>query len=60
VVSYRPLLEGNPPVGGWVGSTSGLDAVEKRKVHDPARDSNPGHLAHSLVTILTEFLHADL
>jgi len=37
-----------------VGPTAGLDAVTKRKHPFPCREWNPGRLASSLVTILTE------
>jgi hypothetical protein len=32
----------------------GLDAMAKRKFPYTCRDTNPTHLAHSLVTVLTE------
>jgi hypothetical protein len=28
-------------IGGWVGPRAGLDAVVKRKIPSPCRDSNP-------------------
>jgi hypothetical protein len=34
-------------VEDWVGFRADLDAVEKRKVSLPYRESNPGCLAHS-------------
>jgi hypothetical protein len=37
-----------------VGLRSGLDAVAKRKYPRSCPESNPGHTAHSLVTILSE------
>jgi len=37
-----------------VGPRAGLDAVSKRRIPSPCRKSNPGRLAHNLVTILTE------
>jgi hypothetical protein len=37
-----------------VGPSAGLDAVVKRKNPCPCQESNPGHPAHSFVTILTE------
>jgi hypothetical protein len=33
---------------GWVGPRAGLDAVEKRKIFCPFRESNPGRPACSL------------
>jgi hypothetical protein len=33
------------PIGDWVGPGAGLDAVEKRKISCPCRESNPGHSA---------------
>jgi len=41
-------------MGGWVGLRGSLDAVAKRKNPCSCQESNPGHPAHSLVTILTE------
>jgi hypothetical protein len=43
-------------IGRWMGLTAGLDTVAKRKysLHCPCRESNPGSLAHTLVTILIE------
>jgi hypothetical protein len=38
----------------WVGPRAGLDAVAKRKISLPSRESNPGRPARRLVTILTE------
>jgi hypothetical protein len=40
--------------GGWMGSRAGLDAVEKRKISYPYRESNLGRPARSLVGIPTE------
>jgi hypothetical protein len=50
-VTPRPLYPGerNPGthwIGGWVGSKVGLDAVEKRKISYPCRESNPGRPSH--------------
>jgi hypothetical protein len=39
--------------GDWVSPRAGLDAVAKRK-NLAFRESNPGHPASSLVTILTD------
>jgi hypothetical protein len=43
-------------IGGLVDPRAVLDAVAKRKIshHCPCHESNPGHLARRLVTILTE------
>jgi hypothetical protein len=30
-------------IGGWVGSRAVLDAVSKRKIPSPRRDSNPNN-----------------
>jgi hypothetical protein len=38
----------------WVGLRAGTDAVEKRKDPCTCQESNPSHLAHSLITILME------
>jgi hypothetical protein len=40
--------------GGWVVPRTGLDAVAKRKIPFPYRESNLGHQVRSLVTILTK------
>jgi hypothetical protein len=45
-------------IGGWLGRRTGLNAVAKRKIPCPCRESNPGHPASSLVVILTE-LHME-
>jgi hypothetical protein len=34
-------------IGGWVGPRAVLDAVVKRKIPSPCRDSNPDHPARS-------------
>jgi hypothetical protein len=31
-------------IGGWMGPRAGLDAVVKRKIPRPSRESNPDHL----------------
>jgi hypothetical protein len=43
-------------IGGWVGTRTGLDMVVKKKNPCPCQESNPGHPAHSLVTILAELV----
>jgi len=40
--------------GNWVGPRAGPDAMVKRKILCPCRESNPGRPARSLVTVLTE------
>jgi hypothetical protein len=37
----------NPLIGDWVGPKAGLDAVEKRKISCPCRESDPGRPAVS-------------
>jgi hypothetical protein len=37
----RERVPGTHWVGGWVGPRAGLDAVVKRKIPSPYRDSNP-------------------
>jgi hypothetical protein len=41
-------------IEGWVGPRAGLDAVAKRKIPIPRRESNSYRPARSLVTIPTE------
>jgi hypothetical protein len=41
-------------IGGWVALRASLDAVVKRKILNPSRESNPGHLARGLIAIPTE------
>jgi hypothetical protein len=38
-------------IGGWVGPRASLDAVAKRKIPSPRRESNPNRPARSLVAI---------
>jgi len=38
----------------WVGPRDGLDAVVRRKIPNPCRESPPGRPARNLVSILTE------
>jgi hypothetical protein len=61
VVSFtlRPLYPGERDpgthcIGCWVGPRVGLDVVAKIKNPCPCPESNSGHLACSLFTILTE------
>jgi hypothetical protein len=35
-------------VGGWLGFRAGMDAMEKKKISCPCRESIPDHPAHSL------------
>jgi hypothetical protein len=41
-------------IGGWAGTRASLDAVTKRKIPDPCRESNPDRPDSSLVAIPTE------
>jgi hypothetical protein len=43
MVSFTPRERepGTHWIGGWVGPRAGLDAVVKRKIPSPCRDSNP-------------------
>jgi hypothetical protein len=43
-------------IGGWASPRAGLDAVMKRKIPSPHRESNSNLPARSLVTIPTELL----
>lgn len=43
----REKAPGNRGMGGRVGPKDGLDAVEKRKITLPYKESNPYRLAHS-------------
>jgi hypothetical protein len=40
-------VHGTHWIGGWVSPRAGLDAVEKRKISCPCRESNPGRPAHT-------------
>jgi hypothetical protein len=56
--------ESSVPIGQKAGWDSGMDAVAKRRILCPFRESNPGRPVQSLVTILTElsrllFIDAD-
>jgi len=44
---------GSHLIGGWVGPWASLDMVAKRNNPCPCREYNPGHPAHSLVTMLS-------
>jgi len=37
----REGASGTPLIGGWVGTRAVLDAVVKRKIPSPRRESNP-------------------
>jgi hypothetical protein len=37
----REIAPGTHWIGGWVGPRAGLDAVVKRKISSPRRESNP-------------------
>jgi hypothetical protein len=43
----RDRTHGTHWIGGWVGPRADLDAVSKRKIPSPRRDSNPDHQARS-------------
>jgi hypothetical protein len=54
VVTFTPLplygLDREPvihSIGGWVDPRAGLDAMEKRKISLPCRESNTGRLART-------------
>jgi hypothetical protein len=40
-------------IGSWVGPRAGLDAVAKRKIPFPCRESKPARPVRSVVIILT-------
>jgi hypothetical protein len=44
----------------WMGSRTGLNAVEKRVISYPCRESNPGRSARSLVAVPTEMSRLNL
>jgi hypothetical protein len=50
----RERVPGHHWIGCWVGPRAGLDAVAKRKISSLFRESNSGHVARNLVTVLTE------
>jgi hypothetical protein len=41
-------------IGGWVGPRASLNAVEKRKISSPYRESNLGRPGRSIVSTFTE------
>jgi hypothetical protein len=43
----RERAPGTHWIGGWVGPRAGLDAVVKRKIPSPLRESNPDHPVRS-------------
>jgi hypothetical protein len=43
----RERAPGTHWIRGWVGPRDGLNAVSKRKIHSPRRDSNSDHPARS-------------
>jgi hypothetical protein len=43
----REIAPGTHWIGGWVGPRAGLDAVEKRRISCPCRESNPGSQARN-------------
>jgi hypothetical protein len=44
-------------IGGWVGSRIGLDAVAKRKIPSPCRDSNPRSPSAKLLSYPGSYLN---
>jgi hypothetical protein len=56
--SSRPgrFTPDTPWIGGWMGSTAGLDAVAKTTNQCSCRESNPSRPARSSITIFTELL----
>jgi hypothetical protein len=52
-LTSRPghFIPGTHYIGGWVGSIAGPEAVAKRKIPSPCRESKPGRPVHSLVAI---------
>jgi hypothetical protein len=51
------ITPGNHWTGGCVGPRAGLDAVAKRKIPCPCRESSPDRSARNLVGIRTELIH---
>jgi hypothetical protein len=47
----RERAPGTHWIGGWVDPRAGLDAVAKRKIPSPCRESNPCRQARGLVAI---------
>jgi len=41
--TFGERTPGTHQIGGWVGPRAGLDAVTKRKIPSPRRESNPDH-----------------
>jgi hypothetical protein len=39
--ALRERAPGTHRIGGWMGPKAGLDAVAKRKIPTPCRESNP-------------------
>jgi hypothetical protein len=55
IITLRPFYPwGESPgtlwIGGWLGSTDGLDAVGKKEIRCSCRESNPDYLAVQPVT----------
>jgi hypothetical protein len=51
---HHPFTPGTYRLGDRVGPRAGLDAVVKRKIPSPCRNSKFGRPAPILVTVLTE------
>jgi hypothetical protein len=47
-------------LGGWVGPRTSLDAVSKRKIPSPRRDSNPDHPARSQSPYWPSYSYSDV
>jgi hypothetical protein len=47
--TLRERAPGTPWIGGWVTLRAGLDAVVKRKIPSPQRESNPDYPIVQLV-----------
>jgi hypothetical protein len=52
---WSASLPGKEPLGGWMGPRVGLDAVVKRKISSPYRDSNHPSIIQSCITELKIF-----
>jgi hypothetical protein len=46
-ITHRERAPGAHWIGGWMGPSTGLDAVEKRRISCPCWEANPSSPAHS-------------